>query len=39
MYSIKTVGVLSNDFKELPELCDLTVRALDEVIDYQISQA
>ena len=29
------VGVLSNDFKELPELCDLTVRALDEVIDYQ----
>ena len=29
------VGSMSNDFKEMPELCDLTVRALDEVIDYQ----
>ena len=29
------VGQLSNDLKELPELCDLAVRALDEVIDYQ----
>ena len=29
------VGNLTNDFKELPELCDLAVRALDEVIDYQ----
>ena len=29
------VGQMSNDFKEMPELCDLTVRALDEVIDYQ----
>ena len=29
------VGQMTNDFKELPELCDLTVRALDEVIDYQ----
>jgi ribonucleoside-diphosphate reductase alpha chain len=29
------VGQMSNDFKEMPELCDLAVRALDEVIDYQ----
>ena len=29
------VGSMSNDFKEMPELCDLAVRALDEVIDYQ----
>ena len=29
------VGSMSNDFKEMPELCDLVVRALDEVIDYQ----
>ena len=29
------VGQLTNDFKELPELCDLAVRSLDEVIDYQ----
>ncbi len=29
------VGNLTNDLKELPELCDLAVRALDEVIDYQ----
>jgi len=29
------VGTMSNDFKEMPELCDLAVRALDEVIDYQ----
>ena len=29
------VGSMSNDFKEIPELCDLAVRALDEVIDYQ----
>ena len=29
------VGQLTSDFKDLPELCDLAVRALDEVIDYQ----
>ena len=29
------VGQLTSDFKELPELCDLAVRSLDEVIDYQ----
>ena len=29
------VGSLSNDLAELPELCELAVRALDEVIDYQ----
>ena len=29
------VGNLNNDLKELPELCDLAVRALDEVIEYQ----
>ena len=29
------VGNLTNDLKELPELCDLAVRALDEVIEYQ----
>ena len=29
------VGQLTNDLKEMPELCDLAVRALDEVIDYQ----
>ena len=29
------VGSMSNDLKEMPELCDLAVRALDEVIDYQ----
>jgi len=29
------VGQLTNDLKELPELCDLAVRSLDEVIDYQ----
>ena len=29
------VGQMTNDLKEMPELCDLTVRALDEVIDYQ----
>jgi len=29
------VGQLTSDLKDLPELCDLTVRALDEVIDYQ----
>ena len=29
------VGQMTNDFKEMPELCDLAVRALDEVIDYQ----
>ena len=29
------VGQMTNDFKEMPELCDLVVRALDEVIDYQ----
>ncbi len=29
------VGTMSNDLKEMPELCDLAVRALDEVIDYQ----
>ena len=29
------VGQMTNDLKEMPELCDLAVRALDEVIDYQ----
>ncbi len=29
------VGQLTTDLKDLPELCDLAVRALDEVIDYQ----
>ena len=29
------VGQLTSDLKELPELCDLAVRSLDEVIDYQ----
>ncbi len=29
------VGNLNNDLTELPELCDLAVRALDEVIEYQ----
>ena len=29
------VGQMTNDLKEMPELCDLVVRALDEVIDYQ----
>ena len=29
------VGQLTSDFKEIPELCELAVRALDEVIDYQ----
>ena len=29
------VGQMSNDLREMPELCDLAVRALDEVIDYQ----
>ena len=29
------VGSLSADLKELPELCDLAVRGLDEVIEYQ----
>ena len=29
------VGQMTSDLKELPELCDLAVRSLDEVIDYQ----
>lgn len=29
------VGQLTSDLKDLPELCDLAVRSLDEVIDYQ----
>jgi ribonucleoside-diphosphate reductase alpha chain len=29
------VGQLTSDFKDLPDLCDLVVRSLDEVIDYQ----
>ena len=29
------VGSMSNDLREMPELCNLAVRALDEVIDYQ----
>ena len=29
------VGQLTQDLKDLPELCDLAVRSLDEVIDYQ----
>ena len=33
--SAVNVGQLTNDLKELPELCDLAVRSLDEVIDYQ----
>jgi len=30
------VGQMTNDFKEMPELCDLAVRALDEVIDFKL---
>ena len=33
--SAVNVGNLNNDLTELPELCDLAVRALDEVIEYQ----
>ena len=33
--SAVNVGQLTSDFKELPDLCELAVRALDEVIDYQ----
>ena len=29
------VGQLTQDLKDLPELCELAVRSLDEVIDYQ----
>ncbi len=29
------VGQLTTDLKDLPEMCELTVRALDEVIEYQ----